>query len=216
MVLMKRFLLFSGTSNPRLARKIARKLNTKCGKLVISRFPDNETYCRFDEAVEGKHVFIIQSTNSPANEHLMELLIIIDAAKRSKARHITAVIPYYGYARQDRQVKPGEPVSAALVANLLKCAGANAIITMDLHSRAVEKSLRLRKKHLHALPVIIEYFKKKKLKDVCVVAPDRGALKSARKQARLLKAKIAHIEKTRITAQKVVANRIAGDVRGKN
>jgi ribose-phosphate pyrophosphokinase len=215
-VLMKRFLLFSGTSNPDLAKKIARELNTKCGKLVISRFPDNEIYCRFDDAIEEKHVFIIQSTNNPANEHLMELFIIIDAAKRSKAKRITAVIPYYGYARQDRQTKPREPISAALVANLLKCAGAGSIITMDLHSKAVEKSLRMKKKHLHALPVIIEYFKKKKLKDICVVAPDKGALKNARKQARLLKAKVAYIEKTRITAHKVIARQIVGDVQGKN
>lgn len=213
---MAKALIFSGMSNTGLAKKIARELNTKCGKLFISRFPDDETYCRFDDNIEGKHIFIIQSTCNPGNENLMELFIIIDAARRSKAKHITAVIPYYGYARQDRQVKPGEPVSAALVAKLLKCAGANSIITMDLHSKAVEKALRMKKKHLHALPVLIEYFKNKKLKGICVVAPDKGALENARKQARLLKAEVAHIEKNRITAHKVVAQRIVGNAQGKN
>ncbi len=213
---MAKALLFSGTSNLKLAKQIARKLNTKLGKLAIERFPDNETYCRFDENIKGKRIFIIQSTCNPANENLMELLIIIDAARRSGAKSITAVIPYYGYARQDRQTKPGEPISAALVANLIKCAGANAIITMDLHSKAVEKAIRLRKKHLHALPVIIEYFRKKRLKDVCVVAPDKGALLSAKKQAKMLNASVAYIEKERITANKVVAHRIVGSVEGKN
>ncbi|MCD6247080.1 MAG: ribose-phosphate pyrophosphokinase [Candidatus Diapherotrites archaeon] len=213
---MSKLLLFSGTSNFKLAKKVARELNIKLGKLAISRFPDNETYCRFEEAVEGKRVFIIQSTCNPGNEKLMELLIIIDAAKRSKAKHITAVIPYYGYARQDRQVKPGEPISAALVAKLLKCAGADSIITMDLHSKAVEKAIRMRKVHLHALPVIIEYFKRKKHKDTCVVAPDKGALKSAKMQAKMLKANVAYIEKRRVSAHEVVAQQIVGNVQGKN
>ncbi len=213
---MSKLLLFSGTSNLKLAKKVARELNIKLRKLTISRFPDNETYCRIEEAIEGKHVFIIQSTCNPGNENLMELLIIIDAAKRSKAKRITAIIPYYGYARQDRQVKPGEPISAALVAKLIKCAGADSIITMDLHSKAVEKAIRMRKVHLHALPVIIEYFKKKKLKDTCVVAPDKGALKSAKMQAKMLKADVAYIEKRRVSAHEVVAQQIVGNVQGKN
>ena len=213
---MEGHLLFSGTGNPKLAERIASELKIKPSSLVISRFPDNEVYCRFETEVGGKSTIIVQPTCNPGNENLMELLIIADAAKRSGAKNITAVIPYYGYARQDRQVKPGEPITAALVANLLKTAGINSVITMDLHSKAVEKALRMKKVHLHALPVIIEYFRGKKLKDVCVVAPDKGALKKAREQAKLLKAEVAYIEKTRLTASKVVANKIEGAVKGKN
>jgi len=208
--------IFSGTSNPEIAKKISACLGSKLGKLTISRFPDNETYCRFEEEIKGEHIFIIQPTCNPANENLIELLVISDAAKRSGARTITAVLPYYGYARQDRQSKPGEPITAALVAKLLKASGVNSVIVMDLHSKAVEGALKMKKIHLHALPVIVKYFRRKKLKDLCVVAPDRGALRNARKQARLLKAGVAWIDKRRLAASKVLVQKIVGNVKEKN
>lgn len=208
--------IFSGTANPELAKKIASRINAKLGRLLISRFPDNETYCRYEEEIRGKHVFIVQPTCNPGNENLMELLVAIDAAKHSGARSITAVVPYYGYARQDRQSKPGEPITAALVAKMLKIAGASSIITMDLHSKAVEKAITIKKIHLHALPVLADYFRKKKLKNLCVVAPDKGSVANARKQARLLKASVAWIDKKRLTAHKVLAQKIFGNVKDKN
>ncbi|MEM4662540.1 MAG: ribose-phosphate pyrophosphokinase [Candidatus Diapherotrites archaeon] len=205
--------LFSGTSNLALAKEVARLLGLKLGKLQISRFPDDETYCRFEECVEGKHVCILQSTCKPGNENLMELLVVVDAAKHSGASKITVVVPYYGYARQDRQSKPGEPVTAALVAKMLKAAGANSIITVDLHSKAVEKALKMQKIHLHAYTVLVDFFRRKKIKNLCVVAPDKGALKNARRFAKLLGAKTAWIEKTRISATEVKTAQIHGKVK---
>lgn len=212
---MKKYTVFSGSANPSLARETAKKLGKKLGKLKIQKFPDMETYVRIDEDVAGKKVFFIQPTCTPGNEYLIELLLIADAARRAKARKIIAVIPYYGYARQDRAVKNGEPVSAQLFASLLRRAGVDEFIAMDLHSHAVEKYLKPRK-HLHALPVIAEYFRKKGIKRLVVVAPDFGALKNARRQARLLKAKTAVIKKKRLSGRKVAMAGIQGDVRGKN
>lgn len=228
------FAVFSGDANKELAKQIVKELGIKMGRLKTEKFPDNETYVRIEEDIEGKKVFIIQPTCNPANENLVKLFLIADAAKRAKAQKIIAVIPYFGYARQDRIVKEGEPVSAQLFAGLLRKAGVNDVIAMDLHSSAVEKFIkpethlhalpkiysylekRKPKKHLHALPVIADYLKKKKLKDLVVVSPDLGALKNAKEQARVLNAGIAVIHKKRITGSKVTAEKIEGEIKGKN
>lgn len=231
---MKDYAVFSGNANIGLAREIAKNLGKKLGKIKIEKFPDQETYVRLGEDVKGKKVFIVQPTCTPANEHIIELLLIADAAKRAKARKIIAVIPYYGYARQDRVVKDGEPVSAQLFARLLRKAGVDEIIAMDLHSTAVERFLRPEthlhalpkiysyleknktKKHLHALPVIVDYLKKRKIKNLVVVSPDMGALENATEQARVLNADIAVIQKKRISGSRVIAENIKGNIKGKN
>ncbi|MCX8190471.1 MAG: ribose-phosphate pyrophosphokinase [Candidatus Diapherotrites archaeon] len=203
-------------SNVDIAKEIAKCMKAKLGKLSFSKFPDFESYCKFGEQLSGRHVFIVQSTCCPANENLMELLIAIDAARSSGAKRITAVIPYYGYARQDRQSKPGEPITAALVAKLLKAAGADSIITMDLHSKAVEKAIKVNKTHLHAYPAIASYFKAKKIRNLCIVAPDKGALKNAKLYAKALGAKTAFIEKKRKSATEVEAMSISSNINGLN
>ena len=231
---MKNFTILAGNSNPELAVDLAKELKTRLGKLSIRKFPDRETYVRIGEDVKGKKVFIVQPTSEPANEHLIELLLIADAAKRAGAKKVIAIIPYYGYARQDRTVKDGEPVSAQLFARLLRKSGVDDIIAMDLHSNAVERFLkpethlhalpkimsRLERKkpknNLRALPVIAEYIKERKIKNLVVVSPDMGALKNATEQARVLGADIAVIEKKRISGSEVVARGIKGEIRGKN
>ncbi|MEM0360682.1 MAG: ribose-phosphate pyrophosphokinase [Candidatus Diapherotrites archaeon] len=212
---MENIVVLSGNANLELARETAKNCGLKLGKLAIEKFPDLETYARIDTPLKQKKVFIIQPTCTPANEHLIELLLAADAAKRAGAKKIIAVMPYYGYARQDRKVKEGEPVSAQLFSILLKSAGVNEFIAMDLHSRAVEKFLKP-KAHLHALPIIAQYFKSKKIKDLVVVAPDKGALKNVKKQAKALNAKIAAISKKRLSGSQVVAEKIEGEIRGKN
>ncbi len=207
--------VFYGSANPALGREVAKALRKKPGKLKIEKFPDGETYCRFDEDIRGKHAFIVQSVCPPVSENFVELLLILDAAKRMKPKKLTAVIPYYGYARQDRITKKGEPVSAQLAARAIKLAGADAAFALDLHSKAVEKFLKP-KKHLHALPALAKYFRKKKIKKLVVVAPDYGALKNARKQARVLGAKVAVIGKKRLSGKKVAMEGIRGNVQGKN
>ncbi|MFH1234310.1 MAG: ribose-phosphate pyrophosphokinase, partial [Candidatus Diapherotrites archaeon] len=212
---MKNAAILSGNANLGLAGETAKKCGAKLGKVHIEKFPDLETYARIGEPVKGKKVFIIQPTSTPANEHLAELLLLADAARRAGASKIVAVMPYYGYARQDRKVKEGEPVSAQLFAGLLRKAGVDEFIAMDLHSRAVEKFLRP-KAHLHALPVIAGYFKSKRIRDLVVVAPDKGALKNVKMQAKALGAKIAAISKKRISGSQVIAEKIEGNIKGKN
>lgn len=212
---MKEFAVFSGTANKGLAKKTAKELGVRLGKIKIEKFPDQETYIRLKEDVKGKTVFLIQPTCTPANQHLIELLLMADAAKRGKAKKVIAVIPYYGYARQDRIVEEGEAVSAELFAKLLRQAGVNEFIAMDLHSSAVESYLKP-KKHLHALPIIAKYLKKKKLANLTVVAPDKGAEKKAIKQAKILNAKTAVIHKKRLSGSRVKAEKIEGNIKGKN
>jgi len=231
---MKEFAIFSGNANNELAKEIARELHSKLGKLLIMKFPDQETYVRLEEDVKGKNVFIVQPTSEPANEHMIELLLIVDAAKRANAKKVIAIIPYYGYARQDRIVKEGEPISAQLFARQLRNAGVNDIIAMDLHSTAVEKFLKPEthlhalpkiasrfernrpKTNLHALSVIAEYIKKRKIKNLVVVSPDMGALRNATEQARVLEAEIASIKKKRLSGTEVIAQSIEGEIAGKN
>lgn len=206
--------VFSGSSNPGLTKEIAAYLGIPLGQVELQRFPDGELFVRYLENVRGADIFIVQSTCYPPNETLMELLIMIDAAKRASASRITAVIPFYGYARQDRKDKPRVPITAKLVANLLVAAGANRILTMDLHAQQVQGFFDIPVDHLYAAPVIVKYIKSKKLKNIVVVSPDSGAVKMAITYAEMLKAGLALGAKYRRDAEVEVMN-VVGDVEGK-
>ncbi|MBU0662466.1 MAG: ribose-phosphate pyrophosphokinase [Candidatus Diapherotrites archaeon] len=208
--------VFSGTANPELAREIARHLKVSLGKVEIRKFADGETYVNIGELVRGKDVFIVQPTSCPQNENLMELLIMIDAAKRAVARRITAVIPYYGYSKQDRKSKHREPITAKLVANLLEKAGADAVITIDLHAEQIQGFFDISLNYLYASDVIVDYFKKKNLKDVVIVAPDVGATKRARAYAKQFDAPLAIIDKRRPRPNVAEVMNVIGDVKGMN
>ncbi|MFH1225346.1 MAG: ribose-phosphate pyrophosphokinase [Candidatus Diapherotrites archaeon] len=208
--------VFSGTANPKLAEETAEYLGVKLGKVEITKFADGETYINIGELVRGKDVFIIQPTCYPQNDNLMELLIMIDAAKRAVARRITAVIPYYGYAKQDRKAKHREPITAKLVANLLEKAGANAVVTLDLHAEQIQGFFDISHNYLYASDVIIDYFKKKRLGNVVIVAPDVGATKRARAYAKEFDAPLAIIDKRRPKPNVAEVMNVIGDVKGKN
>src|SRR5271166_2784012 len=174
-----RLKIFSGNSNRALAEDICRTIGVPLGDATVSTFPDGETFVKIDENIRGHDVFIIQSTCPPTNQHLMELLIMIDAARRASAQRITAVVPFYGYARQDRKDQPRVPITAKLVANLLVSAGANRVLTMDLHSQQIQGFFDIPVDHLYAAPVLIRYIRQKKLDNLVVVSPDVGGLKLA-------------------------------------
>ena len=166
--------VFSGSAHPQLAREIADYLGITVGQARLRRFPDTEVSFQIDENIRGTDVFIVQPTSAPVDEHLMELMIMIDAFRRSSAARITAVIPYYGYARQDRKDKPRVPISAKLVANLLSAAGTNRVLTMDLHKAQIQAFFDIPVDHLFAAPVIIEYLARRAYPDMTIVAPDAG------------------------------------------
>ena len=182
--------LFSGNSNIELAKGIADSLNLELGKAAVKRFSDGEINVEIHESVRGKNVFIIQSTSNPANENIMELLIMIDAFKRASAKSITAVIPYYGYARQDRKVAPRAPISAKLIADLLQVAGIDRLLTIDLHAGQIQGFFNIPVDHLYALPVMIDFINKeiinKKTQEVVIVSPDAGGVERARAYAKKL------------------------------
>lgn len=209
--------IFAGNSNPGLAESIARELGLSPGKMVVSRFSDGEIRVKVDESARGMDAFIIQSTCCPVNENIMELLIMIDAFRRASAKRITCVIPYYGYARQDKKVKPREPVSARLVANLLTVAGASRILTVDLHAEQIQGFFDLPVDHLFAGPIIAEYLINKGLSnaDTVVVSPDVGGVARARALAEMLKTPIAIIAKRRPEPDQAEVVEIIGDVKGK-
>jgi len=207
--------LFGGTSNPDLAAKIAGHIGIALGRARIERFPDGETLVKLEDDVRGRDCFVVQSTCPPVNEHLMELLIFIDCLRRASARRITAVIPYFGYARQDRKAEGRTPITAKLVANLLTEAGANRIIAMDLHADQIQGFFDIPVDHLTALPVICEFIKAKKLSNTVTVSPDVGNLKTANAYAARLGGDLAVIDKRRITGDCTEATRIIGDVKGK-
>src|SRR5882757_6905719 len=186
------------------------------GKCSVTAFPDGETFVKIEENVRGEDVFIIQSTSPPTNHHLMELFIMIDAVRRASANRITAVLPFYGYARQDRKDQPRVPITAKLVANLLVAAGANRILTMDLHAQQIQGFFDIPVDHLYAAPVMYEYLQKKNLKDLVVVSPDVGGLKMAHAYSQTLNAGLAIIAKRRKSATEVESMAIIGEVRGKN
>ena len=208
--------IFSGNSNKPLAQAIASKLNTSLGEIEITHFSDGEIYVRYDESIRGKDVFLIQSTSDPVNNNLMELLIMIDAARRASAGRITAVIPYFGYARQDRKARSREPITAKLVANLITSAGADRVMTMDLHCLQIQGFFDIPLDNLVGGPTLNNYFKPKVDDDFVVVSPDIGSVARARKVATRMNAKMAIIDKRRPKANVMEVMHIIGDVEGKN
>lgn len=209
--------IFAGNSNLGLAKKIAEKCSLELGKVELLRFKDGEVYIEIEETVRGRDIFVIQSTSEPVNENLMELLIFVDALKRASANSINVIIPYYGYARQDRKSKPREPITSKLVANLLTTAGVNRVLAMDLHADQIQGFFDIPVDHMQALPLMAKYFKDKGLygEKVVVVSPDVGGVKRARKLAEKLDCKIAIIDKRRPKPNMSEVMNLIGEVEGK-
>ncbi len=207
--------IFAGNSNRNLAEEICGHLKIPLGQADVSRFPDGEIKIKIEESVRGEDVFIIQSTCPPTNEYLMELLIMIDALKRASAGRITAVIPYYGYARQDRKTKPREPITAKLVGNLLVSAGVNRVLTMDLHAGQIQGFFDIPVDQLEAISILSSYFKEKDLDKIVVVSPDVGGTARAREFSGCLEKPIAIIDKYRSSFDNVEIMHIVGKVKGK-
>jgi ribose-phosphate pyrophosphokinase len=203
-------MLISGTANRPLAEKIAERLDTKLTDVEICRFADREVFVQINESVRGTDVFVIQPTSNPANEHLMELLILLDTLKRASAGRITAVIPYYGYGRQDRKAQPRTPITAKLVADLLTVAGANRILLLDVHALQIPGYFDIPVDHLFATPVLFDFFRKSR-KEYVVVSPDAGGVERARFFAKLLKANMAIIDKRRYEKNKSSVMNIIGE-----
>ncbi|NQU98477.1 ribose-phosphate pyrophosphokinase [Candidatus Woesearchaeota archaeon] len=203
-----------GTSNPNLSKEIIKFLKVKDTNVLVKQFADGEIYVRIKEDIRGEDVFIVQSTNS--NDNLMELLILIDAAKRASAKRITAVIPYYGYGRQDRKAEAREPITAKLVANLITTAGADRVLTIDLHSPQIQGFFDIPLDDTWAFPIFVRYFKKKNLKNLVILSPDAGGVKRALHLTKRLNATIAMIHKRREDHNKVGEMTLVGDVKGKN
>lgn len=209
--------IFAGNSNLELARKIAEKCGLELGKSEILRFKDGEIYIEIEETVRGRDVFVVQSTSEPVNENIMELLIFVDALKRASAKTINVIIPYYGYARQDRKSKPREPITSKLVANLLTTAGVNRVVTMDLHADQIQGFFDIPVDHMQGLPLMAKYFKERGFygDKVVVVSPDIGGVKRARKLAEKLDCKIAIIDKRRPKPNLSEVMNLIGEVEGK-
>jgi len=209
--LEEKFKMFALNSNQKLAKEMADLLGCKLGKSSVSKFSDGEIQIHIEESVRGSEVYVVQSTSNPVNETILELLIMIDALKRASASRINVVIPYFGYARQDRKARSREPITAKLVANLLEAAGATRVITMDLHTAATQGFFEIPVEHLIGVPIISQYFMDKKLEDVVIVAPHGGSIGRARKMANLLDAPLALIDKRDVEEVHVI-----GNVEGKN
>lgn len=207
--------LFSGTGNPALAKEIADHIELELGRLRISRFADGETYVKFDESVRGVDAFVIQPTCPPVDTNLVELLILIDALRRASADRITAVIPYYGYARQEKKDAPREPITAKLIADILATSGADRVITMDLHADAIQGFFNIPVDHLTAISMFTNYFQEKGLKDIVVVSPDEGRVKKVRKVVTRLNAPLAVGYKHHPVHGVSEVTHLAGDVAGK-
>ncbi|HXP62339.1 MAG TPA: ribose-phosphate pyrophosphokinase [Dongiaceae bacterium] len=208
--------IFSGTSNRPLAEAICAYIGIELGKSTIKPFPDGETFVKIEENVRGEDVFLVQSTSPPTNHHLMEMFIMIDALRRASAARITAVMPFYGYARQDRKDQPRVPITAKLVANLIVAAGANRVLTMDLHAQQIQGFFDIPVDHLYASPVMYQYLRKKQMQDLVVVSPDIGGLKMAYAYSQVLGAGLAIVAKRRRNASEVESMAVIGEVRGKN
>lgn len=211
----KKLKIFAGNSNPELARDIARFLGTSVAECQVTRFKDGEISVRIGETVRGADVFIVQSTCNPTDSNLMELLIMIDAVRRASAREIAAVIPYYGYARQDRKTQPRDPVTAKLVANLITAAGADRVLTMDLHAGQIQGFFDIPSDNLRAMPILADYFKSKRLTDVVVVSPDVGGVSRARAFANHLDCGLAIVDKRRPEPNVAEVMNVIGDIAGK-
>ncbi|PFJ13355.1 ribose-phosphate pyrophosphokinase [Bacillus cereus] len=207
--------VFSLNSNKELAEQIAKHIGVGLGKCSVDRFSDGEVQINIEESIRGCDVFIIQSTSFPVNEHIMELLIMIDALKRASAKTINIVIPYYGYARQDRKARSREPITSKLVANLLETAGATRVITLDLHAPQIQGFFDIPIDHLMGVPILSDYFETKGLKDIVIVSPDHGGVTRARKMADRLKAPIAIIDKRRPRPNVAEVMNIIGNIEGK-
>ncbi|MDD5254632.1 MAG: ribose-phosphate pyrophosphokinase [Candidatus Omnitrophica bacterium] len=213
---MDKLMVFSGNANPQLAKDICKYLKISLADALVERFSEGEIRVKINENVRGRDVFVVQPTCPPPNENLMELLIMLDALRRASAQRITAVVPYFGYARQDRKDQPRVPITAKLVANLLTVAGANRILTMDLHAGQIQGFFDIPVDHLFAVGVINDYFSKNKFKDIVVVSPDVGSIKMARAYAKRMSAGLAIIDKRRISPEKTEVMHILGEVEGRD
>ena len=213
---MDKMIVFSGNSNQNLASKICKNLKLKMGGGLISRFSDGEVRIKIEENVRGKDVFIVQSTCAPVNENIMELLIMIDALKRASANRITAVMPYFGYARQDRKDQPRVPITAKLIANLLTVAGANRVLALDLHAGQIQGFFDIPVDHIFAIDVFVDYFKEIGVNNLVIVSPDVGGIKMARAYAKKFRAGLAIVDKRRNTPDATEVMHILGEVKGKN
>ncbi len=209
-------LIFSGNSNPELAKKIAKALGLKVGRALVGRFSDGEIRVEIQENIRGKDVFVVQSTCPPVNENIMELLIMIDALRRASPKRLTAVMPYFGYARQDRKDQPRVPITAKLVANLLAGAGVNRVLTLDLHAGQVQGFFDVPLDHLYAVNVFLDYFKKIRLNNLAITSPDVGGIKMARAYAKKFGAGLAIVDKRRNSPEATEVMHILGEVKGKN
>ncbi|RDW15304.1 ribose-phosphate pyrophosphokinase [Oceanobacillus arenosus] len=207
--------VFSLNSNRRLSEQIAEHIGTTLGKCTVSKFSDGEIQINIEESIRGCEVYVIQSTSDPVNDHLMELLIMIDALKRASAKSINIVMPYYGYARQDRKARSREPIAAKLVADIIETAGANRMITLDLHAPQIQGFFDIPIDHLQGVPILSDYFEGKNLDDVIVVSPDHGGVTRARKMADRLKAPIGIIDKRRPRPNVAEVMNIIGNIEGK-
>jgi ribose-phosphate pyrophosphokinase len=211
-----RLKIFSGNANVPLAQEICDELGVPLGLASVRKFSDGENYVQIHENVRGADVFLVQPTSTPVDTHLLEILLMIDALKRASADRITAVLPYYGYARQDRKDQPRVPISAKLVAQLLETAGADRLLTLDLHAAQIQGFFDVPVDHLFATPVFIEYFKSQQIADLTVVSPDAGGVERARAFAKRLNAPLAIIDKRREEANVAEVMNVIGDVQGKN
>lgn len=209
-------MLFSGRGNPELGEKIAEHLGLPLGKVLIQTFADGEIYCKYEDSVRGADVFIVQPTCRPVNENLVELLIMIQAARLASARRITAVMPWYGYSRQDKKSQPREPITAKLVADLVVVAGVNRVLTMDLHAGQLQGFFNVPCDHMTAVPMLADYFRFKGLDDVVVVAPDAGGVKTAKRCADRLGASLAILSKLRPAHNVSQMLGVIGEVKGKS
>ncbi|QQK74816.1 ribose-phosphate diphosphokinase [Salicibibacter cibarius] len=210
------FKIFSLSSNPTLTHEVVQQLGCELGKSSVKRFSDGEIQVSIEESVRGCEVYVVQSTSQPGNENMMELLIMLDALKRASAKKINVLIPYYGYARQDRKARSREPITAKLIANLLETAGATRVITMDLHAPQVQGFFDIPVDQLLGVPIVADYFKAKQLEDVVVVAPDNGGVIRARRMADEMNAPIAFIDKRRPRPNVSEVMNIVGEFEGKN
>jgi ribose-phosphate pyrophosphokinase len=207
--------LFTGSAHPVLAREIAEFLGIPLGQARLRRFPDSEVSFQIDENIRGTDVFIVQPTSNPVDQHLMEMMVMIDAFRRSSAARITAVVPYYGYGRQDRKDKPRVPISAKLVANLLSAAGTNRVLTMDLHKAQIQGFFDIPVDHLFAAPVIVDYLGRQRLEKLTIVAPDAGGAERARAYAKRLDAELAVVDKRRSEDGTAEVMNVIGQVAGR-
>ncbi len=208
--------ILAGNSNPELATEIAEILGVSTADVIADRFPEGEIHVQIRENIRGKDIFLIQSTCTPPNENLMELLILIDAAKRASAKRVTAVLPFFGYARQDRKDRPRVPITAKLVANLITVAGADRVLTMDLHAGQIQGFFDIPVDHLYSINVVGDYLRKKALKNLVVVSPDVGGIRMARAYSKLLEAPLAIVDKRREDATQTHVMHIIGSVENKN